>query len=182
VKIVTCDVGSHQKLKPQLRLAARGETQLERWPREAIQNPRISDRRTTATPSRRCSSRPRRRASSFLATCCWQRVAGPSAAKKLGCYSSFLPRYSPINIGVPLQASRSDLVSFEWSTNSITADFILPDDDAHMLRVSFDKQCIVRILDEMPLSTEENDTPNEGLVSEHFAYPRCVSTRMRHRA
>lgn len=22
----------------------------------------------------------------------------------------------------------------------------------------------------MPLSTEENDTPNEGLVSEHFAY------------
>jgi hypothetical protein len=71
---------------------------------------------------------------------------------------------------VPLQASRSDLVSFEWSTNSITADFILPDDDAHLLRVSFDKQCIVRILDEMPLSTEENDTPNEGLVSEHFAY------------
>jgi len=71
---------------------------------------------------------------------------------------------------VPLQASRSDLVSFEWSTNGITADFILPDDDAHLLRVSFDKQCIVRILDEMPLSTEENDAPNEELVSEHFAY------------
>jgi hypothetical protein len=71
---------------------------------------------------------------------------------------------------VPLQASRSDLASFEWSTNGITADFIFPDDDAHLLRVSFDKQCIVRILDEMPLSTEENDTPNEGLVPEHFAY------------
>jgi hypothetical protein len=71
---------------------------------------------------------------------------------------------------VPLQVSRSDLVSFEWSTNGITADFILPDDDAHLLRVSFDKRCIVRILDEMPLSTEQNDTPNEGLVSEHFAY------------
>jgi hypothetical protein len=61
-------------------------------------------------------------------------------------------------------------VSFEWSTNGITAEFILPDDDAHLLRVSFDKPCIVRILDEMPLSTEEDDTPNEGLVSEHFAY------------
>jgi hypothetical protein len=61
-------------------------------------------------------------------------------------------------------------VAFEWSTNGITADFILPDDDARLLRVSFDRQCIVRILDEMPLSTEENDTPNEGLVSEHFAY------------
>ncbi|MGH9647037.1 MAG: hypothetical protein ACRD4E_09500 [Bryobacteraceae bacterium] len=46
----------------------------------------------------------------------------------------------------------------------------MPGDDAHLLRVSFDKQCIVRILDEMPLSTEEDDTPNEGLVPEHFAY------------
>jgi hypothetical protein len=81
-----------------------------------------------------------------------------------------MPRYCPINIGVPLQAIRSDLVSFNWSTNSITADFILPDDEGHQLRVSFDKQCIVRILDEMPLSTEENDTPMEGLVSENFAY------------
>ena len=81
-----------------------------------------------------------------------------------------MPTYNPIDIGVPLQASRSDLASFEWSTNGITADFILPDDDAHLLRVSFDRPCIIRILDEMPLSTEENDTPNEGLVSEHFAY------------
>jgi hypothetical protein len=46
----------------------------------------------------------------------------------------------------------------------------LPDDEAHLLRVSFDKACIIRILDEMPLSTEKDDTPNEGLVPEHFAY------------
>lgn len=46
----------------------------------------------------------------------------------------------------------------------------MPHDDAHLLRVSFNKPCIVRILDEMPLSTEEDDTPNEGLVPEHFAY------------
>lgn len=39
-----------------------------------------------------------------------------------------------------------------------------------MLRVSFDKQCIIRILDEFPLSTEEDDTPNERLASEHFAF------------
>jgi hypothetical protein len=61
-------------------------------------------------------------------------------------------------------------VSFEWLASGVRADFILPDDDAHLLRVSFDKQCIVRIPDEMALSTEENDSPNEGLVSEHFAY------------
>lgn len=84
--------------------------------------------------------------------------------------SWLLAKYSPIDIGLPLQASRSDLVSFKWSTNGIAADFILPDDDAHLLRVSFDKQCIVRILDEMPLSTEENDSLNEGLATEHFAY------------
>ena len=81
-----------------------------------------------------------------------------------------MPRYSPIDAGVPLQASQSDLVSFRWSWNGIAADFILPGDEAHLLRVSFDKQCIIRILDEMPLSTEQDDTPNEGLVSEHFAY------------
>jgi hypothetical protein len=78
--------------------------------------------------------------------------------------------YYPIEIGVPLQASRSDLVAFTWSTNGVVADFILPDDTAHVLRISFNKQCIVRLLDEMALSTEHDDTPNEGLVSEHFAY------------
>lgn len=81
-----------------------------------------------------------------------------------------MPRYDPIDIGVPIQASRSDLVAFNWATNGITADFIMPDDDAHLLRVSFDKPCIIRLLDEMAISTEEDDTPNEGLVSEHFAY------------
>jgi len=82
----------------------------------------------------------------------------------------FMPLYDPIDIGVPLQASRSDLVAFKWAANGIAADFILPDDDAHLLRVSFDKPCIIRLLDEMPLSTEEDDTPKEGLVPEHFAY------------
>ena len=42
-----------------------------------------------------------------------------------------MPSYSPIDIGQALQASRSDLVSFKWSVNGITADFILPDDDVH---------------------------------------------------
>lgn len=81
-----------------------------------------------------------------------------------------MPKYRPINAGVPPQASRSALADLHWSTNGIVADFVLPDDDARLLRVSFDRQCIIRVLDEMPLSTEEDDTPNEGLVSGHFAY------------
>jgi hypothetical protein len=50
------------------------------------------------------------------------------------------------------------------------ADFVIPGDDLHAFRVQFEGQTIVRLLDEMPLSTEHEDTANEGLVSEHFAY------------
>ena len=78
-----------------------------------------------------------------------------------------MPRYNPIEIPVPLAASRSDLVAFRWGSRGVTADFLLPDERA--IRVTFDKPCIIRILDEMPLSTE-NDGPFEGLVPDHFAY------------
>ncbi|MBL8569854.1 MAG: hypothetical protein JNK84_12335 [Phreatobacter sp.] len=81
-----------------------------------------------------------------------------------------MPKYQPFDVGVPIQASDSDLVGFQWETRGIRADFIIPHDEFHLLRISFDRQCIVRILDEMPLSTEDDVTPNEGLVSEHFAY------------
>ena len=83
---------------------------------------------------------------------------------------TFMPRYDPIDTGVPLRASLSDLAALKWTDDSVTADFILPGDDAHLMRVFFDKSCIIRILDEMALSTESDDTLNEGLVSEHFAY------------
>jgi hypothetical protein len=39
-----------------------------------------------------------------------------------------MPRYRPIDAGVPVQASRSDLASLHWSTNGIAADFVLPGD------------------------------------------------------
>ena len=81
-----------------------------------------------------------------------------------------MPRYEPINAGLSFQTSLSDLVAFHWETNGIRADFAIPTDDKHLLRVAFDRQCIVRILDEMALSTEADDTPSEGLVPEHFAY------------
>ena len=81
-----------------------------------------------------------------------------------------MPRYIPIDTSVPLQASLSDLASFHWNANGIVADFVLPDDEAHLLRVSFDRQCIVRILDEMPLSTEQDDTP-KGVGKDSFQKP-----------
>ncbi|WP_458425616.1 hypothetical protein [Methylorubrum extorquens] len=81
-----------------------------------------------------------------------------------------MPILSPIETGVPMRSSESDLLAFQWKTNGITADFILPGSAIHALRVSFDRQCIVRLLDEMPLSTEGDDTPNDGLLPENFAY------------
>jgi hypothetical protein len=87
-----------------------------------------------------------------------------------------MPTYKAIEIGVTLRAVASDLIAFEWQTNGITADFILPDDDVRALRVSFDRPCIVRLSDEMAVSTEEQDTPDEGLVPNHFAY-RIEGTR-----
>ncbi len=81
-----------------------------------------------------------------------------------------MPTYKPIEPGIRIKASASDLLAFKWETNGIVADFIVPDDNTRALRVSFDRPCIVRLLDEMPLSTEEDDTPVEGLVSDHFAY------------
>ena len=80
-----------------------------------------------------------------------------------------MPRYSPIEIPVPLAASKSDLVAFRWETGGVAADFLLPDDDERAVRVAFNKPCIIRILDEMPLSTE-NDGSSKGLVPDHFAY------------
>lgn len=82
-----------------------------------------------------------------------------------------MAKYIPLEIGIDLQASASDLHSFRWrAEKGIEADFFIPGDSEHLLRVSFDRNCIVRLLDEMPLSTENEDSDNEGLVREHFAY------------
>ena len=81
-----------------------------------------------------------------------------------------MPTYEPIDTGDLIRASPYDLLTLQWQTNGISADFILRDDDAHILRVLFGRPCIVRILDEMSLSTEEDETPDEGLVNYHFAY------------
>ena len=50
------------------------------------------------------------------------------------------------------------------------ADFSIPGDDQRALRVEFEMVEMIRTLDEMPLSTEGENTANEGTVAEHFAY------------
>ena len=81
-----------------------------------------------------------------------------------------MPRYEPIDSSITFKVCASDLAGFTWNTNGIQADFVIPGDERRSLTVKFDRQCLVRILDEMALSTEQDDTPTEGLVPEHFAY------------
>ncbi|WP_206073839.1 hypothetical protein [Mesorhizobium sophorae] len=65
---------------------------------------------------------------------------------------------------------QSDLLEFRWTDDAVVADFIIPGDEHHVLRVLFTNPVIIRILDEMPLSTEDESTPKEGNVPHHFAY------------
>lgn len=81
-----------------------------------------------------------------------------------------MPRYFPINAGILFECSKSDLLKIDWSTNHLAAEFILPEDNSRSLRVSFDANTIVRLLDEMPLSIEVDPSDNEGLIPDHFAY------------
>ncbi|NEJ27767.1 hypothetical protein GR205_07225 [Rhizobium leguminosarum] len=84
--------------------------------------------------------------------------------------SSIFMKYIPLDVGISIRASASDLRSFSWRTGQRVEASFYVDDPEHLLRITFDGPCIVRIVDEFPLSTEHEDDPAEGLISEHFAY------------
>ena len=81
-----------------------------------------------------------------------------------------VPHYFPIEPPVDIKASASDLRELHWKDGGLIADFVIPEDETHDLRVQFAQAEIVRVLDEMPLSTESEETPKMGLAPDHFAY------------
>ena len=80
-----------------------------------------------------------------------------------------VPTYFPIDAGVSFACDESDLIAVSWRRDNLSADFILPGVTRRAVRVRFNDATIVRLVDEFPLSTEQ-DTKSEGLVSRHFAY------------
>jgi hypothetical protein len=80
-----------------------------------------------------------------------------------------VPRYVPIQLKIEIEASASCMVALYWRHRSVVADFAIPNDAFSHLRVSFDKADIIRVLDEMPLMTEEGG-PTDGFVRDHLAY------------
>jgi hypothetical protein len=81
-----------------------------------------------------------------------------------------VPEYHLIEQPIAIKTSLSDLINLVLRGGALVADFSIPGDDQHALRVQFERVEIIRTLDEMPLSTEAEATPNNGLLSEHFAY------------
>ena len=77
-------------------------------------------------------------------------------------------RFFPLDIGFAMDGVASDLIGFDWQERS--AEFVIPGDEEHVLRVRFEKDVIVRMLDKMPLSIETDPSTWQGLVPHHFAY------------
>jgi hypothetical protein len=78
-------------------------------------------------------------------------------------------KYLPLEMPVGIEASRSDLVFCCWRNLKLWADFQIPDNEQSVMRVHFPRAEILRVLDEMPLSTEEPPQP-VGTVANHLAY------------
>jgi hypothetical protein len=78
--------------------------------------------------------------------------------------------YQPIDPGVPSDDIAEDDIVTLWEPSYFHAEFRLLSSDRENLRISFNAETIVRILDEMPLSTETDPLEWSGLVPGHFAY------------
>jgi hypothetical protein len=80
-------------------------------------------------------------------------------------------QYIPLeDVRVTIGVEPVDVLKVEPGLNSLSADFLLRDDTERALRVNFDCPTIVRLLDDMPLSTEQHPSELEGIVPYHFAY------------
>lgn len=74
----------------------------------------------------------------------------------------------PLNIEPAIESIQTDMLDFHWGY-AVKALFVIPDRDHEALQVAFRGQCIVRILDDFPLATED-ESPTEGFVRGYFAY------------
>lgn len=80
-----------------------------------------------------------------------------------------MTKYFPIDAGVEFDCSESDILAISWTEASLSADFVLPRTEGRALRIRFNGGAIVRLLDELALSSE-NEAKNEGNIPRHFSY------------
>lgn len=80
-----------------------------------------------------------------------------------------MPTFKPVDSGVIMKCSESDLDRLVLDRDALEANFFIPEDPDKRLRIAFPRVEIMRTLDEMPLSTEEAEKWI-GLKADHFAY------------
>ena len=83
-------------------------------------------------------------------------------------WGSPLADYLPIELPIDLKADGSDMAALYWRHRTVVADFFIPQDSFSHLRIRFGDALIMRVVDEMAISTEERST--KGLVKDHLAY------------
>ncbi|MNY50046.1 hypothetical protein D3C86_1855210 [compost metagenome] len=71
-------------------------------------------------------------------------------------------------MGFAFDSLLSDLIAVDWAEG--WADFFLPADDEHVLRVKFARRSIIRALDEVAFSLESDPDARVGLMPGYFAY------------
>jgi hypothetical protein len=81
-----------------------------------------------------------------------------------------VPNYFPIPVTPAIRAGDISLLKLQWVDREVIAYFDVPADNEAALKVEFKHAEIVRIVEEMPLSTEPEETANEGLIAHHLAY------------
>ena len=79
-----------------------------------------------------------------------------------------MPKYTPLTIEPAISCGKTTMVFMASASFRLVADFVIPDDEEQLLRIRFDSIQIARVLDEMPLHTEEGI--GEGIVPHHFGY------------
>ncbi len=77
--------------------------------------------------------------------------------------------YQPIDVGVEIDCILSDLYSINWTPLGAVLEFFIPDSD-EVLKIAFVGMVVVRVLDELHISTEDDPKDRHGMIAHHFAY------------
>jgi hypothetical protein len=81
-----------------------------------------------------------------------------------------VPNLVSIEIPIRIRSSQSDIIDFHlYEGRKLRVDFLVPGDPERLLRLSLDSAEVVRLLDEMAISTEM-DAPMVGLIPDNLAY------------
>ena len=82
-----------------------------------------------------------------------------------------MAHWIPLPLDTPIRCSVSELITLRSDGSAISATFTVPHDETKALHVHFhDSYGVMRMCDEHVLNLEDYQTPQQGLIEEHFLY------------